>query len=518
MADAVKMISESTVTAESNYRGDECDLAVVISPDNATLKKAWSLLQPGGSIYIEWVLNPFSRIISIKRRLEAIGFRDITFYIPIPDPADFPSSVVWIPLAKHVVMDYLTKNSHENRNENVLKQLGKGLRQFLLLLSPELFISFPWLISSGQKKFKLCSIASKSSANDIITKSTPMNNTEKGSFQIKNIPEIIQNCLKNLNLHYQSKEISILMLTERGGFEKAIMFVFAGLSSKPAFVIKAPKTDEAESSLMREAEVLSALQKGLNAIEGVPKILFDGYKSGVSLIGESFIDGTPLSQIITQANYKELAMKMTIWLLELAEKTRTSSAQDLRTDYKNSILSRFIKSYKPVLNPMQIKQISDVLDKLELEYRVCVHNDLGLWNILIKSDGSMGIIDWEVSNLTGYPLTDLIMFLLWMSFQREGTYTSQQYSLYYRGILDSSTFTGKVFSECLEYYACKLMIPLEDFPAFRLLTLLIQADIEYPHVLSNMRESDKVKMPLDNGFYIQLIKEELRCLSKVGMT
>jgi len=507
LAEAVGLISEHTVM-RTNHEGNECDLIVAVDPDDITLKQAYSYLQPAGSIYIEWILSPISNIRFIKRKLEAIGFRNVAFYMPKPDPSDFPPAVIWVPLVQNVVVDYLTGNSRKYKKETASKRLLILFRRIIILLFPKLLTSYPWLASSGKKKFKICSIATKPIGN-IFTAINTSNTSATGSELIESIPDIIEECLKNIGLHDKSLKTNILMLSERGGFEKVIMFVFTELDNKPSFILKLPKSDEAKLSLKTEEDVLYKLHQKFKVNEGIPKIIFDSNKSGLAPIVETFIDGVPLSNILTNDNYKSLSMEVTVWLSELAQYTKTLSNEDLKIDYKTNIVSTFIKFYESVLTPMQIEKIYDILGKLELGYRVCVHNDLGHWNILVKSNGSLGVIDWEISDLAGYPFTDLIMILMWMSFHREKERIDQYYLEFYREMLDSSTYTAKVTNECLEYYAYRLNIPLIHIPAFRLLTLLIQADIEYPHLISSMQESNKDTMCLEKSFYIKLIKEEL---------
>lgn len=506
LVDAVEMISESIVIGGSDYQNDDCDLAVAVDPDNETLKKAWSFLQPGGSIYIEWILGPFSRIRSIKTKLEAIGFQDVTFYMPKPDPSDSPSEI-WIPLVPNVVAYYLLRIKCENKKEHMLKQLRKGICRLMCLISPNVFTIYPWLMNTKTKKYKVCSIAYKPHLTNATTNSPPHTTVKPES--ATNMPDIVDACLSSLDRYDKSKEISILMLTERGGFERIILFVFAGYDSNPTFVIKIPRTSVPGSSLEREAKVLKALKKGFQAIEGIPRILFEGYEYGIASIGETFINGTEIYNVITESTYQDLAMKMTLWLAQFAQQTKTSCSQNLKDSYKEQIVTNFIELYSSVLTPFQINQIYKTLEKLEPKFRVCVHNDLGPWNVLIDSDGKLGVIDWELGHLNGLPLTDLIMFIIWMCFQIEETYKSRHYRQSYRNILDLSTSTGRVFEYCLRHYSEKLDIPFSDIGAYRLLTLLIQARIEIPQLIADKQSSDEAIKSLEDGFYLQLVKEEL---------
>src|SRR5437868_4642195 len=53
LAQAVAAISDEVVEPDNGPPG-ECDLAVAVDPDAATLRAAWSALRPGGTYYGEY--------------------------------------------------------------------------------------------------------------------------------------------------------------------------------------------------------------------------------------------------------------------------------------------------------------------------------------------------------------------------------------------------------------------------------------------------------------------------------
>src|SRR5712692_3681312 len=53
LAQAVALICDH-MFEPSQHLGSECDLAVAVNPDRATLGAAWAALRPGGAFYTEW--------------------------------------------------------------------------------------------------------------------------------------------------------------------------------------------------------------------------------------------------------------------------------------------------------------------------------------------------------------------------------------------------------------------------------------------------------------------------------
>ena len=106
LAQAVESISDRMVDARQTPVG-ECDLAVAIDPDSATLRAIGSALRPGGSCYVEWYSPLAGGSNRIRRRLGALGFEDVTCFWAWPWPSR-AASQFWLPLdAPGAVNDFL---------------------------------------------------------------------------------------------------------------------------------------------------------------------------------------------------------------------------------------------------------------------------------------------------------------------------------------------------------------------------------------------------------------------------
>jgi hypothetical protein len=97
LAEAVGLVSGCVADASLHDLPGDCDLAVAVNPGQATLRASWAALRPGGSSYTEWYSPLAGGPQGIRRRLEAVGFEDVTCYWPWPWPS-FSSPRFWLPL------------------------------------------------------------------------------------------------------------------------------------------------------------------------------------------------------------------------------------------------------------------------------------------------------------------------------------------------------------------------------------------------------------------------------------
>ena len=96
LGEAVRAVSERVLDGCHGRPPEDCDLAVAVDPDDATLRAAWAGLRPGGCCYTEWSARGL-RPVNIRSRLRRAGFRGVTCFVPRPDPDD-AAPQAWIPL------------------------------------------------------------------------------------------------------------------------------------------------------------------------------------------------------------------------------------------------------------------------------------------------------------------------------------------------------------------------------------------------------------------------------------
>ena len=505
---AVEEISLNVVDQAS--KDDDCELAVALNPDQETLKEAWSALKPGGALYVEWNPGLFANPNTIKQKLEASGFDRIALYLPRINPQTGLFHI-WLPIENKKAIEFFIDQTLTNKSKNLSKSAATLLRSYLWRLRPNIFLTYPWLLNPPLKKYTLCSIACKTSTKPSNNKVTMESIEYSGSSELKGVEHnTIQAKLKSWGIDENSNKFSFLMLTEGTSiYKKAILFVFNKIRNEPSFVIKFSRIPESASQLSMEAETLHTIQEKFGDINGVPKLLFHDQRPDFSMAAETFIRGTSINKVLTKNNYRELALKSTELLVELGTKTKENAADDSWDRLVKPILSEFLSSFGSVLNPGLIQQTIDIINKFELTHVVCEHTDFSPWNILIDSNGNIGVLDWEGSLLQGLPVVDLVYFMTYLSADLEESPEPAVFLESYRKMLDQSTFTGKIFKDCLDYYTSSVGISVSSIPALRLLTWLDVLNWKY-NELAIDEDLPPDRDSLKNILQICLWEEELR--------
>lgn len=472
---AVSMISETTSYLSDNNRGADNELAITNDPDTKALNDMYDALKPGGCCYIEWTLRPSFRLKSIEQRLNFTGFENVSFYMPIPNPNNSVTKL-WVPLNNPLVITYAYNHFYRYLNTTYI---GKLYYLMIRMLQSGL-LNIPWLswllISTSPRELIVASIANKPS-------------------ETKNNKIINRKNYNDLSGHVTQ----ILLFTEGEDIDnKAILFIFSILQPEPVFVVKIPRTIECENLLKNETKTLQALEENYAPIDGIPKILFTDDSSGLFSIGETFIRGTSLSKLINRKNYRELALKVTYWLINLAKKTKTFNDSGVKVGL--TMLFELATSLGSLIDEKIIQKSSNAIHSLNSNYLVCEHRDLAPQNILIDPRGTIGVIDWEDSNVRGLPGVDLSFFLILLNFDLENTWRTGRFKDAYKNTLNPSTFAGRVYAECVTLYINEIGI---DYKNIR--TLRIIAFINWLYIHSN----DVNQHSITNNIYFKLWEEEI---------
>lgn len=461
LLEATKYISDSVIEFTENEVLDRCNLFVAHNPNQATLESAFSTLKPGGNLYAEWTVSRCFKTKTIKERLSRIGFNGIFLYLPKPDPSrSIPT--IWIPLEVPGAIEFLVETGYARSSGlKVAARIGYEFRRILWRLIPRLFLSFPWLLSSGSEQFSVCSICSKPGPNITDSRVTATSLTFLEDYVLT----------EDLN---QTQELSALMLADSmDRANKVILLVYQGRNYTPSFVVKASRTHESAYLLDNESTVLQSIDEKYKNIDGVPKILYANRDNDINVNIQTVIGGAQLSSILNRSNYQGYAELITDWLVNLAMNTKTLLPQDWRTRMVSSLLSDLDSLFGKIVSPDFIHNTNSALVALEIPSLVCEHRDLGPQNIYIDSDSHPGVIDWEYSRLSGIPALDLIFFLTRASMIIHGAPKTITISESYRQMIDCNTFTGTIFYNCLNSYMDRLDIPRSQLPALRLMTWIV---------------------------------------------
>lgn len=499
-------IAEILIKPEDSEHRDVCDLVVLSTPQN-DLKRAFSLLKPGGTAYVEWHnLSILSRAKIIKSNMEKAGFSDIVLYLPKPSPLTSPPKM-WIPIGDAQIIKFLMNNEIDE-GESRLKRFAKKIRLLLYIKLPSLFIHFPCLLSANHKTFSICTIASKPIANDEAT--SAYDKTGKPQSETRSIWDVVK---KVIGTSKPLHQLSILMISNVNVSRKAIFYAFINSHPIPECVIKVARIKDYDHALSHESSILNVLHQNVGRGIRIPEVLFTGYSSDFFTVANSFLSGVLLSKIVNDNNYRDLADKVTSWLIEFAKQTRAESMNDsLKLHLSPSEkLSQLLSN--GVLSREQADLSKELITKIRLPYLVCEHGDFAPQNILLDSDSKneLGVLDWDESTLTGLPGVDLIFFLTYLTFNLKGNWYTIDFIEIYKELLNPSSPTGNVFKDCVDRYAESLGIAQDTMSYLRHMTWLRRVQKELNGDLGKEKISAEV---IQNRLHFKLYLEELRLSSK----
>ncbi len=496
---AVGLVSDCVVDAQSDPPGD-CDLAVAIDPDHTTLRAAWTSLHPGGSCYTEWYSPLAGGLKGIRRRLEAAGFQHVTCYWCWPRPV-LSRSEYWLPLEAPGALRYFLRGRAPARN------VIHRLLRVAWLLCVRIGLIFP-----------VYAIARKTAFRPGHEPSTagPMQSVGRRPLDASGVTPDLWTTIR---AHWQSwgfgrppETFSSLMLT--GGsrsFSKVVALVFAEPDHHPRLAVKMPRVPEAVPGLTREATTLRAIQSlRPSGVRGAPRVLFCQELAGLLTVGETALTGRPLSTLVRRNNYRDLALKATDWLSDLAGRSALCPRANWWDRLVEPLLADFRESFGPVIDPGMFRDTRDTVATLGSLPLVCEQRDFAPWNVLVTPDGELAVLDWESAELRGLPAQDLIYFLTHLAFDLDGAWTRESY----RATLDPSTFTGRVVSECLARYISQIGLDGAAIGPLRLLVWLLHSRSEYQRFVADVAGRPEPRI-LRRSLFVSLWEEELRYTTRV---
>jgi len=485
LAEAVALISDQLVKPDHSPLGD-CDLAVAVNPDSSTLQKAWAALYPGGICYSEWHSPLMGGPDGVRRRLQAAGFTDITCYWTWPWP-DQGSPLFWLPIEVPEALHYfLTSRPHAL--SMMLRARNKAL-QILWRIGLRARLIVPICVTAR----KPGAVESNVDANLLDTI-----RTEWSAWGLGAIPA----CL------------SWLFLT--GGLSslnKVVGLLFADSDSQPRLIVKWPRIPESIPALAQEAKTLQTINAlRPEGMPGVPRVIFFHECDNQTALGETVLRGQPLFTLLRPNNYRNLALKVTDWLANLAGHAPPCS----RSDWWNRLIEKtftdFEQSFGVILDSGQLDETRVILSTLEDLPLVCEHRDCSPWNVLVGEDGELAFLDWESAETCGLPALDLIYFLTYLAFFMDGAMETDRFRDSYRTALNPATFTGQVQVECEQRYCERIGLDPAALRPLRLLVWLIHSKSEYKRFLSEAG-GRPTPTALRCSLFVTLWEEELQHIS-----
>ncbi len=197
------------------------------------------------------------------------------------------------------------------------------------------------------------------------------------------------------------KKNSLFFMDERLGFPVCVVSI---------------STESTGERLKKEASALKKLEELSlkNLQDTYPRLCFFGQIDGHEVLIQSFVRGRKMSEyaktkkaVFWKKSFRSNMMRINSWLVKFHQATKISEMK-MHKEYISELL-------KPVSARLEgsresIKVLSALIDSLEHRsiFNVFAHGDLHLDNILIKKDGSIALIDWDLSSGQGFPLWDIL--------------------------------------------------------------------------------------------------------------
>jgi hypothetical protein len=197
---------------------------------------------------------------------------------------------------------------------------------------------------------------------------------------------------------------------------KVVLFFFERASDKPRLVVKMTRDAAWNARLENEYRSLQRLAELGRAFENrAPRALFFGRHGGLAVVGESALDGVPLSERTRGTADCPVGSAAIDWIVDLgaASAGRVAAEPPVLADALGQLLARFVEIY-----PLSDSERGFLADQIRLLGKhaepvplVFQHGDPGVWNAIWTRAGRVAFLDWEAGEPEGVPLWDLFYFL-----------------------------------------------------------------------------------------------------------
>lgn len=212
-----------------------------------------------------------------------------------------------------------------------------------------------------------------------------------------------------------------------------IAFLLAEGHDQPVLVAKLPRRPADNGRLEREAANLQTAQQARpGGFASIPRVLAFEECGGHKLLLETTVVGQPMHSAIVRQQPDHCLHAALEWLLDFHSATCT---------YAASTPARLNKLVTQPLAQLQagLSAFGEDAVLIERTRRLCEpllrpglplvlsHEDFSHPNILMTTDGKIGVVDWELAEPQGLPTGDLFFFLTYVAFARHKARRSAGY-------------------------------------------------------------------------------------------
>jgi hypothetical protein len=191
--------------------------------------------------------------------------------------------------------------------------------------------------------------------------------------------------------------------------KKALLFVFDE-GERPHAVVKLTRDPIFSERLENEYRALALLEERGAAVRQRPRPLFRGRHAGLTLVGETVVEGIPLARAGATSSSFTAGLE---FLADLGEATADEHAA--RPAQVAGALGELLEQWAEIYDATDAErafladQVSMIASAQALPL-VFQHGDPGSWNALVTPAGTIAFLDWEAAAREGLPLWDILYF------------------------------------------------------------------------------------------------------------
>ncbi len=227
----------------------------------------------------------------------------------------------------------------------------------------------------------------------------------------------------DLERYGAASHLSCVMLTPRFRASSHVVFlVLAGGKPDPVLVAKVPRLTSAVASIEREVANLREIEVAQPGwFDSVPRVIAYEECYGRPVLVETALAGRMMDPATVRRDLAGCCAAVSEWLCK-TERPRLGASTGNENWYERLV-------------DQPLRQFSDVFplstDETQLLERtwammeplrgtslpmVVEHGDLSHPNIILRDDGELGVVDWELADVNGVPACDLFFFLTYAAF------------------------------------------------------------------------------------------------------
>ncbi|HEX5387005.1 MAG TPA: hypothetical protein VFW66_09920 [Gemmatimonadales bacterium] len=480
--------------------GARCESPALVDPSPVALRERRAQLAPGEICFAEWHRPVLGGAGAIQAQLAAAGFDDVALYWPWPRLA---RPWFWLPLGSEAAIAYVRASRVPSR---------WGLRRGI-----DGPLQRAW--ARAARRGWLWPLAAVARA--------PRADVPAAAPDSPELLARLQRDWEKWNLGPAPGSITWMLLT-RGprSISKVVGLAFAEPDSVPRVAVKFARVPEAAEGLRREAAALAAVHaRRAGGMPGAPRILCEDPALGHGALAETALAGQPLYSLLTPATHRDLAVRAADWLAELASPAAAPASAAPASAAPRAgaapmverAVRDFVTQFGPVLERSERDEAERVITVLHSVPSVIEQRDFSPWNVHVAPDGSLAVFDWESAELEGLPLLDLVYFLAYVAFFRDGAVVPGgraprrlgRCRESYRQSLDPKSATGAVAAACVDRYVSRVPLDPSLIRGLRRLTWLVHARSDYRHAVADAGGRAPGSRTLRRSLFLALWREEL---------